>query len=48
MASTGLGIGLGMSGLMKREVAGPVPFLISLRFHAIRIISSQNVLSGKT
>lgn len=29
MASVGLGFGLGVSGLMKREVAGPVPFLMS-------------------
>ena len=29
MASEGLGLGLGADGLMKRETAGPVPFLIS-------------------
>ena len=29
MASAGLGLGLGTEGLMKREVAGPVPFRMS-------------------
>lgn len=29
MASVALGVGLGVSGLMKSEVAGPAPFLIS-------------------
>ena len=29
MASDGLGLGLGVSEFMKREVAGPLPFLIS-------------------
>lgn len=29
MASVGLGVGLGVSGLMKRDLAGPVPFLMS-------------------
>ena len=29
MASLGLGLGLGTEGLMKREVAGPVPFWMS-------------------
>lgn len=28
-ASAGLGLGLGVEGLMKREVAGPVPFFTS-------------------
>lgn len=30
MASVGLGLGLGVEGFMKREVAGPVPFLMSV------------------
>ena len=29
MASVGLGLGVGTAGLMKREVAGPVPFRMS-------------------
>ena len=29
MASVGLGLGLGTEGLMKREVAGPVPCWMS-------------------
>ena len=47
MASAGFGMGLGMSGLMKREVAGPVPFLISLCFHiSIGVTAAWDVLSG--
>lgn len=30
MASWGLGVGLGVETLMKRDVAGPLPFLMSI------------------
>ena len=43
MASVALGLGLGVEGLMKREVAGPVPFLIS----GLRGVRRDSVERGK-
>lgn len=45
MASVGLGFGLGISGLMKREVAGPVRFLMS-EFRRIRVERGDTVEEG--
>ena len=45
MASVGLGFGLGVSGLMKREVAGPVRFRMS-GMRRIRVERGDTVEEG--